>query len=1785
MVVYDSSEILIELATKVESIPTQAIFELWKDGVPNAGHGVARLLFDKNETFSFVVNGLQYNEYRNALARPFCAWQIGLVKDYKFDRCIKLNDALNTWLGILNNRTYATNSFYHVLNQSSDYGINWQDILNSGKKILEHAGEKMTTENFVVTRVTAVRTGESYLTTQLILNFLSQIEAKEQASDSVSTAVYNAFVKYVPSDLSGMYNRDINFFEGVANLFYSADNLGIFSSDIFNAIKKQTTVKNGNNNKTFSGKNVADWIPAYGHQYNTGQGPDNLVEEWNDGSCFLAGTSIMVLDHGHISSKNIESLREYDVVVSAGGSLSVHSDERPISEAPAGKKRVVFSFNDDEPFFTASHPFWTDDGWKSINPIAAMDESRVMKVSELRVGDYIYRSKDIGNNLTVTDNVNAPMKFCLDYEAVQIKKINSEVIDAPARVHGVHLREGVHSYHANSYLVGVTYPETTPKRIVEAIYSNVDTLERYQLCPKLNKFHSVFKDMIGSESLSALQKEFVASSETQRRLANPPRLIAESEVQKGIRGAMDKKKDNFPRTNTSKWNNLKLTMYLKDETNKAQLPEGYSVPSQIMVHASELHVSGVKCNHARITSQKLLWRRAVGDEYLEVGSITLKDHGCLGHGYLSLKSKSDKSELLQVQVYVELRQREFYERQGRFILRLLNEKDENNCRDTITSEILSMDKTVIGLGNSLVMSSKDPKLSINFEFGQINNELFRCGQVEIDSRFSKFSGSLYHFDQTKISCQGREEFIDFYTKDSYELNDQGNVKKQDNLIPFGKREFAVVVGAPKMYGTYILHIEDGLAFANGDVLPSFEFDGNQLAWAKSLPNGTRETGKFTFDSDICIHGKGGVTYVDEDGDEVVMQGELMASIKQYLKIDNTVWDYYVEIGYDTKGTLFSHLMDVWTGEKSGYDQDGNSSVTATRQDGKNVYMIQLSTVALLFGEKYIEGEGTLDPFGEFSTGFMYEGDEDAPPLYRGKKCDMTGYPNQLSRNAARSLESNLLLHPEAASRSQDHLEQIEESDFYISGESELSVELLLNMPPPDPNAIVQFSQDKIVAWSEYCMTDEQRELVGVNKPDLPAVEIEYITQKEILSFYQDVYVKAYIASAFSSADDFEEYWNLSLEEVSLKMKFFWAGDVTGTLGAHPEYTAINEEATVHAFRKVAGENMEQFMRTSDPYEWAQALFDRLTTPFMLAQLVLQYGENSTDQIMKYSNQLLCLDRSGDLSLELWTLLGWSSFSERLDAMGIDREEDILPFIRDAFEQIIILIINDAGTLFGDMRELAKEVALELELDWNMRAEDLARQMTLRMDSFITSLAIELGRNDGSSLPMRLSRTIQEYNTKYPRVMASIELGAQLVGLATLAYGMYVTFATLMDWENLNFEEKVLTVVNIFGSTAEGVLSMKSTIDDIRGLAKALRKPTASIPDAIRLEGSIKTNLKSPKVAKAVGNKADDIAIKTNAKVKDIKKPGLQNAAKHTAKNTATKGAAAQTAKISKKFNAAEKVANKLNIVMLAATSISLGFQVKRNFQNGEPLSILIIDTVNAVVTTTATVIAIGAAVLGTSVPVVGQVLVGIGAVLSLISSIIMKNKPEPKTPHQIWIEDEGNPFVAAIPKISVDFALNQLDLKPTPILPAGITEEAYIGNLLNIPMEKDQISSNGTFEVPAETEIPGYKANGTAFSLELKIGDLEELKMVYIISSVRLTQLEAKGAELWKDDWYTINQQNNLSSVKEETGFYFYRCPSESNNPAWSVKTGASSQYTINLGQQNLDVEHEPLFGESFGSL
>lgn len=340
-----------------------------------------------------------------------------------------------------------------------------------------------------------------------------------------------------------------------------------------------------------------------------GQTPNNIVRKShvnNPVSCFLAGTAVLLSNSNTVP---IEELKENDQLLCRNGELGIVSSEKVLVKLE--KTTAIYGINDMEPFFTAGHPFWTQDGWRAINPHLAMEENHWLEVGQLTEGDHVKKVRKVEDEGHV------------EYEWVQINSFTLKDYPAGTYVYGVHTREGPRSYHANGFLVCLNYPEITGHSIIDRM-SNLSSDEK-------NKFQSHMKDL-----------EPILTKVLGIGPANAMKSITQKYIEEKIGKQVKTSRENIP------FKDITLPhLQLHYQAGGTELGS-YKMPTKMSVVRGHLFLNDTHVEDAHISNDsKITWNRKNADGKWEHGSVKLHGSGHQGHGFIALTSSRNdtKSEL------------------------------------------------------------------------------------------------------------------------------------------------------------------------------------------------------------------------------------------------------------------------------------------------------------------------------------------------------------------------------------------------------------------------------------------------------------------------------------------------------------------------------------------------------------------------------------------------------------------------------------------------------------------------------------------------------------------------------------------------------------------------------------------------------------------------------------------------------------------------------------------------------------------------------------------------------------------------------------------------------------------------------------------------------------------------------------------------------------------------------------------------------------------------------------
>ncbi|KAK4221600.1 hypothetical protein QBC38DRAFT_121848 [Podospora fimiseda] len=205
-------------------------------------------------------------------------------------------------------------------------------------------------------------------------------------------------------------------------------------------------------------------------------------------TCFVPGTKIRT-SRGDV---DIQDLCEGDRVCTRlqPTQWGVRSCERVENPSPES----IYGFNNEPAFFTPGHVFHTTTGLRAVEPSAARAENPWLEVGQLAVGHTLLRAVDDED----------------EYEEVFISSIHSE----PSKhkyVYGIHLREGLRSYHANGYLVALNYPEITVSMIAKRLVS-LNPVDQVRILRSMQELQPILARFGAATALDLLAREAQSNS-------------------------------------------------------------------------------------------------------------------------------------------------------------------------------------------------------------------------------------------------------------------------------------------------------------------------------------------------------------------------------------------------------------------------------------------------------------------------------------------------------------------------------------------------------------------------------------------------------------------------------------------------------------------------------------------------------------------------------------------------------------------------------------------------------------------------------------------------------------------------------------------------------------------------------------------------------------------------------------------------------------------------------------------------------------------------------------------------------------------------------------------------------------------------------------------------------------------------------------------------------------------------------------------------------------------------
>ena len=361
---------------------------------------------------------------------------------------------------------------------------------------------------------------------------------------------------------------------------------------------------------TIYGKDLMDWVSANANQsyMNKGVSVNNTEHHFvykkhkpTDGgesaSCFIAGTKILTV-HG---PTNIEQLATGAQVLTRAEPIQWGVLSNELVRFPAPKQ--IYGFNGSQAFFTAGHVFFTSTGLRAVDPMLARRENPWIEVGKLRAGHHLVQT------------VNGE-----EYTNVEITSIDPSPCQ-DKYVYGVHLREGLRSYHANGYLTAVNYPEITVSSIGEQLNS-LPSKEKLRVLSHFKELSPLLGRFGGQTVLEALERETNTKSIYYGGKASErhPFLLRD----------------------------LTMPYVLQCRDSKAYR-------SSLELYNGVLYIDGKYCEHASFKADALAWSRKLSDDIWEHAYCKFYYHGKQAKGWLAHAGNPPGSAISDLQKPMAIR--------------------------------------------------------------------------------------------------------------------------------------------------------------------------------------------------------------------------------------------------------------------------------------------------------------------------------------------------------------------------------------------------------------------------------------------------------------------------------------------------------------------------------------------------------------------------------------------------------------------------------------------------------------------------------------------------------------------------------------------------------------------------------------------------------------------------------------------------------------------------------------------------------------------------------------------------------------------------------------------------------------------------------------------------------------------------------------------------------------------------------------------------------------------------
>ncbi|KAH8429158.1 uncharacterized protein LDX57_006827 [Aspergillus melleus] len=668
--------------------------------------------------------------------------------------------------------------------------------------------------------------------------------------------------------------------------------------------------------------------------------------------------------------------------------------------------------------------------------------------------------------------------------------------------------------------------------------------------------------------------------------------------------------------------------------------------------------------------------------------------------------------------------------------------------------------------------------------------------------------------------------------------------------------------------------------------------------------------------------------------------------------------------------------------------------------------------------------------------------------------------------------------------------------------------------------IHNLSQANVTAAMYYHMSNKQLELTGQTRPTNLATSLADSLPDELSSFLREKYASAFLCQVVKRD---KTYGKKLTDQEKRNLWYWWNGNGKQCLSRSKEYAEITRIASTEALIEYMGDDLQRFL-DDDPQTWARRLYDEITQErrmYMYMKYPMQ-GAAGTKQssgvnvMNRVCTMLDALDRSHNYADDWFqaTMAFVGARQLQYPSLASDSQDSdqAAEWLADILHRLIVQVLDgdgDDGTLDPDVRAGLREniVAFEEANGLNSSgrtAEDRATEIVRTLGEFTTSLggwmsAIDKGLAAafaGTSLYKWTEEAFANLSDAWGDKIPGLSKMKGAVSIAMVGVYMMQIFGSVYgiihDWDNMSDTQKAAAILEVIGTTVEGISSAKESWDAYRTRAKA--ENFEDYVQTSELDRGTYTALSEDGEGIAEVCEAVNPDVSLHEVVGDHLTPEGQATTPDDAEHwneppdRPPAGVPPEGEDVASKWSIGGRALKLFNVclgIVLVGAAIYSLVEDWNKLSTGEK----ILDIPSDLTQTLQVVLDIvelftgpdfvtATGIFATALPVLGAVLAIIGLVLMLVNFFISLFSPPPEDPVDTFLKKQGKPL------------LDALDAPPDPQLQYTLSTDTVHAHAV------DPLAVTGTNTTDQPVTVPNVRVSLTGGTTAENLFDADHFDLV-----------------------------------------------------------------------------------------